>query len=73
MASFKVVLKPSIAKDLRGLSKPVVARVLKLFEALAEEPFPRQSLKLEGSDALYRIRLGDYRVIYDIDPSRRQR
>jgi addiction module toxin, RelE/StbE family len=35
-------------------------------EKLKKEPFPRLSEKLEGSDGLYRIRSGDYRIIYQI-------
>ena len=72
MATYNVVLKPSIAKDLRGLPKSVVARVVKIIEGLADEPLPRKSLKLEGSDALYRIRFGDYRLIYEVDRNKQQ-
>lgn len=39
MASFSVVPKPSVEKDLRALPKPVIARVLKQMEALGEDLF----------------------------------
>jgi len=59
MASYKVVFKPSVEKDLRSLPKSVTARVFKQVEALKDEPFPRQSIKLAGAEQLCRIRRGD--------------
>jgi mRNA interferase RelE/StbE len=67
MASYKVIQKPSVDKDLRSLPKAAIARVVKSFELLANEPFPRQALKLEGGEELYRLRVGDYRVVYAVD------
>ena len=67
MASYKVVVKPSVEKDLRSLPKPIIARVLEQIEALKNDPIPRQSIKLAGAEYLYRIRIGDYRIIYGVD------
>jgi len=67
MASYKVTLKPSVEKDLRSLSKSAIARVVKSLERLTEDPFPRQTLKLEGVEKLYRLRVGDYRVVYSVN------
>ena len=67
MASHKVVFKPSVAKDLRSLPQPMVARVFKQVEALQDNPHPRGASKLGGAEQLYRIRIGDYRMIYRID------
>ncbi|MBW1743817.1 MAG: hypothetical protein JRJ47_10395 [Deltaproteobacteria bacterium] len=50
MAFYKIIFKPSTEKDLSGLSNPVVARVLKRIEALKDDPFPRQSIKLGGAE-----------------------
>ena len=72
MASYNVVLKPSVEKDLRALPKSVVARVIKRIEVLKGEPFPRQSIKLAGAEQLYRVRIGDYRVIYGVDTEAKQ-
>jgi mRNA interferase RelE/StbE len=72
MASYKVVLKPSVEKDLRSLPRSIVARVFKQIEALKDEPVPRQSIKLAGAEHLYRIRIGDYRVIYGVDRDLKQ-
>ena len=72
MASYKIVFKPSVEKDLRSLPQSVVARVVKHIEALKDEPLPRQSIKLAGAELLYRIRIGDYRVIYGVDKEAKQ-
>ena len=72
MADYKVTFKASVDKDLGNLPKELVARVWKRFELLKHEPFPRQALKLEGSEALYRIRVGDYRIVYGVDLQARE-
>jgi len=72
MASYKVVFKTSVEKDLRALPKSAVARVFKRIEALTDDPFPRQSLKLAGAEQLYRVRVGDYRVVYSVDQDAKQ-
>jgi len=72
MSSFRVVTKPSVEKDLRSLSKSTIKRVFKQIEELAKDPLPRKALKLEGGEDLYRIRVGDYRVVYGIDRARKQ-
>jgi mRNA interferase RelE/StbE len=69
MESCRVVLQPSVRKDLRNLPKKVAAQVVARIEGLAEDPSPRQSLKLSGADRLYRIRVGDYRIIHEYDPT----
>jgi mRNA interferase RelE/StbE len=67
MAFYNVVFKRSVEKDLRSLPKSVIARVLKQIEVLRENPFPLQSVKLVGAEQLYRIRVGDYRIVYAVD------
>ena len=65
MASFKVIVKQSVAKDLRAIPKKAVARILERIEALAVEPRPPAVEKLSGQEK-YRIRQGVYRIIYEI-------
>jgi mRNA interferase RelE/StbE len=72
MASFSVILKPSVDKDLRALPKPMVTRLLEHIEKLKTDPLPRQSLKLSGAENLYRVRVGDYRIVYEVDSKSRQ-
>jgi mRNA interferase RelE/StbE len=72
MATYKVVLKPSVEKDFRPLPKSMVERIMKRIGALSDDPFPDQSVKLAGTEQTYRIRVGDYRVIYGVDKADRQ-
>ena len=72
MADYKVTFKTSVDKDLANLPNNLVARVWQRFELLKQQPFPRQALKLEGSEGLYRLRVGDYRIIYGVDVEGRE-
>ena len=66
MARFEVRLRRSVAKDLLRLPKSDNRRIVTRIEALAENPRPHGCEKLAGSSA-YRIRQGDYRIVYTID------
>jgi len=66
MASFNVDFKPSVHKDFRRLPKSVVERVMKRIEKLKDEPFPHGVDKLETVERLYRIVVGDYRIVYEV-------
>ena len=66
MARFELRFKPSVAKDLRGIPKTEVRRLLKRIEALGDDPRPAGCEKLTGRD-LYRIRQGVYRIVYSVD------
>ncbi|MBI4704281.1 MAG: type II toxin-antitoxin system RelE/ParE family toxin [Deltaproteobacteria bacterium] len=72
MAAFSVVLKPSVHRDLRGLPAGAVRRVWERIRALALDPLPAGTAKLAGADRLYRVRVGDYRVVYGFDPGLRE-
>ena len=72
MARYKVILKPSVEKDLRSLPREVVARVFKRIETLRDDPLPSHSVKLSGAEQLYRIRVGEYRVVYGLDKGSKQ-
>jgi len=45
----------------------LAGRVFQYIEDLQNNPLPRQSIKLSGMEHLYRIRVGDYRIIYEIN------
>ena len=64
--AFRIEWKKSTRKDLRRLPDGAVDRIIKAVEALAENPFPPGVEKLTGSEHAYRIRLGDYRVVYEV-------
>ncbi|VVB69519.1 ParE toxin of type II toxin-antitoxin system, parDE [uncultured archaeon] len=67
MASFSISFKPSVDKDLRRLPKDIVSRVMEKIEGLKSEPFPSQAVKIPVADRLYRLRVGDYRIIYEAE------
>jgi mRNA interferase RelE/StbE len=66
MASYKVEWKNSAYKELQKLPRPTIARVVAAVSELSEEPFPHGVKKLVGSEYSYRIRVGDYRVVYEV-------
>lgn len=72
MSSYSVDFKPSVHKDFRRLPKSVVERVLRRIEELGGNPFPQGVEKLEGSQQLYRLRVGDYRIVYEVDTRARR-
>ena len=71
MASYAIDLKRSAERDLRKLPPSLVPTIVNRVEALANDPFPRQSAKLVGSDVTYRLRAGVYRIIYEVDSDTR--
>ena len=71
MPEYTVVFARSARKELQALDRTVAARVLKRIESLRLEPRPSGCKKLEGTDDLWRIRIGDWRVVYGIDDSRK--
>ena len=65
MASYRLLFKKSVARDLRKLPTKDLAAILRRMETLAEQPRARGCKKLAGAD-FYRVRLGSYRIIYEI-------
>ncbi|HVV95695.1 MAG TPA: type II toxin-antitoxin system RelE/ParE family toxin [Rhodanobacteraceae bacterium] len=66
MARYELIYLPSITKDLRGLPKADVRKILRLAESLRDDPRPSGSVKLLGEER-YRVRQGDYRIVYAVD------
>lgn len=62
----KILFVKSAEKELLHLNKNLGQKILKKIGGLKDNPYGQNSQKLEG-DKGYRIRLGDYRVIYTID------
>lgn len=65
MGSYRVLFRRSVAKDIRALPKRVVGRLVKTFARLSDNPRGPGCEKLSGQER-YRVRQGDYRVIYEI-------
>jgi mRNA interferase RelE/StbE len=71
MPPYSIAFARSARKELEKLPRQIAARVLEKISALAVTPRPGGSLKLKGDENLWRIRIGDYRVIYEIDDAMR--
>jgi mRNA interferase RelE/StbE len=66
MASYRIVFKKSVAKDLRQIPEKDIQRILRRVDSLKGEPRPAGAEKLSG-DEKYRIRQGNYRILYMIE------
>jgi mRNA interferase RelE/StbE len=70
--SYAVLVSSRAAKDLDDLPISIQRRVRTLIDGLATEPRPRGTEAMVGIDNSYRLRVGDYRVVYAIDDAERQ-
>ena len=66
MASYRLLIKPSAAKELEGLPRKDRRRVVARIHGLSAQPRPPACEKLSGQDK-FRVRQGNYRVLYSID------
>ncbi len=67
MAEYQVQIKRIASKELEDLKPSLGRKILESIETLASNPRPRQCRKLSGSKDSYRLRIGVYRVVYQID------
>lgn len=67
MASYSIRWKQSAQKELKRLEQRMIPRIIAAVEALADKPQPSGSKRLQGAEHLWRIRIGDYRVIYSVN------
>ena len=71
MSEYILTFARSARRELERLDVTLIARVLPKIEALADEPRPSGCRKLRGPTDRWRIRMGAYRVIYEIDDTAR--
>ena len=64
--AYRIEVKPSAADALARIPQPHRGRIVRKIDRLADNPRPRGAKPLKGRLSLYRIRVGDYRVIYQI-------
>ena len=69
MAKFEITFRPSVAKDTKGIPSQDLKRIIDKINLLTDDPRPPGSTKLSGKD-YYRIRQGDYRIVYEIVENR---
>jgi len=66
MATFQIEWKNSALRELKRLDRKIIPRVISAVESLSTDPFPSGVRKLQGSDNTYRVRVGQYRIVYEI-------
>lgn len=66
MASYKLLIKPSAAKEIESALKKDRFRIVKRIQDLSADPRPPGCEKLSGHDEKYRVRQGTYRIVYTI-------
>jgi mRNA interferase RelE/StbE len=65
--AYEILFRPRVERDFKRVPPHIRDRLLLEISSLAEDPRPAGAVKLTGSDNLYRVRVGDYRVIYAIE------
>ena len=69
--SYRILVDSRAAKELERLPKPIVGKIDQIIAALADQPRPPGSKLLRGKlKTGWRVRVGDYRVLYRIDDER---
>ncbi len=67
MTGYSVILADSARRELKNLPAEVIGRVMPRIRELASNPRPPGCKKLYGSKDLWRIRVGDYRIVYTLN------
>lgn len=69
MGSYRIEFARSAERDLRRIDRQIVPRIVSAIAVLETDPRPPGTKKLVGADRTYRLRVGDYRVIYTVGDS----
>jgi mRNA interferase RelE/StbE len=64
--NYQIIIPKPVQKQLDSLPNSIYTKIIKKIQLLSENPRPEGVVKLKGSDHEYRIRIGDYRVRYEI-------
>ena len=68
---YALTFRPAALRALRKLDRQIAERIKAATEALRDDPRPSGAKMLTGSHGLWRIRIGDYRVVYTVDDQQR--
>lgn len=63
---YTILYRATVAKELRKIPKGDLRRIIEKIESLKNDPYPSGAVKLHGSSNLFRIRFGDYRILYEV-------
>lgn len=64
--AYTVEISPAAKRQIRKLDRPVQGRIIRRLEELQSDPRPPDVEKLEGGENDYRVRVGEYRIVYEI-------
>lgn len=64
--AYRIEFTPRAERDFKALDVSIRGRIKQRIDSLAENPYPSGIKKIEGEDALYRLRVGDYRILYQV-------
>ncbi len=67
MTSYNIKWKSSARKEIKKLPKDIILKIVDTIEGLVENPFPSGSRKIIGAQHTYRIRVGNYRIVYSVE------
>lgn len=66
MATYRIEWKRSAVKELEKLPRPMISKIVSAVDNLSSDPYPQGVRKLVSTESSYRIRVGDYRILYNI-------
>ena len=64
--SYQIIIPQPVQKQLKSFTKEIQTRLISATQLLMANPHPSGVKKLKGYENLYRIRVGDYRIIYEV-------
>lgn len=67
MANYRIEISSTAEKSLKKIPKKDIVKIVESIQILSINPFPEGCRKLAGEEGTYRIRQGDYRIIYEVE------
>ena len=64
--AYRIEFTPRAERDFKSLDGSIRGRIKQRIDSLAENPYPSGIKKIEGEDELYRLRVGEYRILYQV-------
>jgi mRNA interferase RelE/StbE len=64
--AYRIEFTPRAERDFKSLDGSIRGRIRQRIDSLAQNPYPQGIKKIEGEEELYRMRVGDYRVLYQV-------
>lgn len=70
-SKWRIVVHREAKRELRRLPRHILQSTLEDVHALADDPYPAGCSKLKGHESLYRVRVSDWRIVYEVDNAAR--